>query len=362
LAPPPSAASTAEATARGAGESGDDCVAVALFATPTLPEAAAAQLAVELGAALAERYPDVCWEVELTVDPLADPPVHLTELVDAARSRLLEQDADLAIAVTELPLRLGRRPLLSHASPTHGVALVSLPALGPLRRDRRLLDAAADAVAVLVGDVPRDGTHRRLVELANDADEGQGVTFLARVLTGNVRLLLGMIRANRPWRLVARLSRALVGALAAAAYALVAFDVWRIAASLDGLRLAVVSVATIATAVAALIAVHDLWERAEDRRVREQVMLFNLATLATLTIGIVSLYLAVFVASLAGAALLIDSSLLASATHQHASAGDYLRLAWLASSLATVGGAVGAALESDTAVREAAYAHREEVS
>jgi uncharacterized membrane protein len=335
-------------------------VDVALFATPTLPEDAAAQLAVELGTALSKRYPDVCWEVALSVEPLADRPAHLTELVDAARSRLLEEDADLAIAVTELPLRLGRRPLLSHASPTHGVALVSLPALGPLRRDRRLLDAATDAIAVLVGDVPQDGTHRRLVELANDADgpDGQSVAFLARVLSGNVRLLLGMIRANRPWRLVTRLSRALVGALAAASYALVASDVWRIAVSLDGLRLAALTLSAIAIAVVALVAVHDLWERADDPRVREQVMLFNLTTLATLTIGIVSLYLAVFAVSLAAAALLIDQSLFAQQTHQGAAVGDYLRLAWLASSLATVGGAVGAALESDTAVREAAYAHR----
>jgi hypothetical protein len=339
-------------------------VEVALLATPTLPEDAAAQLAVELGAALSQRYPDVCWAVELSVDQLADPPVQLTELVDAARSRLLERDADLAIAITEFPLRLGRRPLLSHASPTHGVALVSLPALGPLRRGRRLLDAAADAIAVLVGDIPQDGTHRRLVELANDADDpdSQGVAFLARVLSGNVRLLLGMIRANRPWRLVTRLSRALVGALAAASYALVASDVWRIAVSLHGLRLAALTLSAIGIAVVALIAVHDLWERAADPRVREQVMLFNLTTLATLTIGVVSLYAAVFAVSLAGAALLIDHSLFAQQTNQAADVGDYLRLAWLASSLATVGGAVGAALESDTAVREAAYAHREETS
>jgi hypothetical protein len=118
----------------------------------------------------------------------------------------------------------------------------------------------------------------------------------------------------------------------------------------------------IAIAVVALIAVHELWERADDPRVREQVMLFNLTTLATLTIGIVSLYLAVFVVSLAAAALLIDHSLMAQQTNQGADLGDYLRLAWLASSLATVGGAVGAALESDTAVREAAYAHKDEPS
>jgi hypothetical protein len=344
-------------------------VRVGLIVTPTLGVDAVEQLIQDVDEALTARYPCVHWDVAAVRDSLATSPVHLTELVDAVRDRLLAEDWQLAVGVTDLPLRLARRPLLTHTSPTHGVALISLPALGPFQRHRRLVEAAVAGLARLVGDPPdppsdrrgitlRPRVQRRLTELATELDTGSGVAYVARVLTGNLLLLAGMIRANRPWRLVTRLSRALLGALAAAAYTLVTSDVWRIATSLDAIRLGGLALAVMTAAVLTLITAHGLWERARDPRVREQVTLFNLTTLATVIFGVVTLYLAVFVATLAGALLLVDRDVLTTAIERPAALWDYVRLAWLSSSLATVGGALGASLESDAAVREAAYGYR----
>ena len=150
-----------------------------------------------------------------------------------------------------------------------------------------------------------------------NSDSLDAVTLLQRVVTGNMRLLLGMVRANHPWRLITRLYRAAIGALGVAAFAVVTSDVWRIAATLDPLRLAIACLATIATAVATLIAVHDLWERARDRRVREQAIMFNLVTVITITIGILALYAVVSVLSLAAATLLIDPSVMTGQINAH---------------------------------------------
>ena len=350
-------------------------VKLGLIVSPAIDPMAAEVIRNELEVALAERYPEVGWQIHLARDPLAPPPVHLTELVAAARDRLLAEDWDLAVAITELPLRLSRRPLLSHASRTHGVALVSMPALGVLHRQRRLRSALVDAVATLIGDrseerpggrspAARLGVERRLAELASDVDddpEAQGVIFLARVISGNLRLLAGMVGANHPWRLVSRLWRAMLGAVAALAFALVQIELWPMATSLSPIRQAIPALGSIAAATAGLIIAHRLWERAPEPRVREQVALFNLATTATVVFGVTALYISVFVISLIGAAVLIEPSFFANAIGKdHVEFWDYLRLAWLASSLGTIGGALGATLETDEAVREAAYAYRPE--
>jgi hypothetical protein len=315
-------------------------------------------LATELTAA----HPEVTWAVVVVEDGLVQPPADDGEIVAAARDRLLAEDWDLVLVLTDLPLELARRPVIAHASPLHGVGLLSLPALGAVGLHRRALQTALGLIRVLLADGEGDDgadMGRRLRELATDpAESDEGVRFTARVLTGNLRLLLGMVRANQPWRLTGRLSRALTAAIAAGVFALVTSDIWRLADRFGWVRLSAVAVGSVVAIAVTLIAGAGLWERAPHRRVRKQVALFNLATTATVVIGVLSLYLALFVLAFAGALLLVVRPLFAQGLGHAVHLSDYLELAWLTSSLATVGGALGAGLESDEAVREAAYTYR----
>jgi uncharacterized membrane protein len=354
------------------GDGAAPVVKLGLVVTPVLDAQAVEELAAEVERELAVRYPDVGWRVTAVRDALVNAPTPMAEIVDAARSRLLDEDWDLVVHITELPLRVARHPVLTHSSRTHGAALVSLPALGLRQSSRRLVESVLDAVGVFAGesatlrdDGGRHARHvrRRLVQLASDVDAADaldGVVLLQRVATGNLRLLMGMVRANHPWQLVARLSRALIGATGVAAFAVITSDVWRIATTLDPPRLALVCMATIAIAVATLIVAHDLWERATDRRVREQAIMFNLVTVITVAFGILALYAAVSAVSLIAAAIMIDPSVMTVQIGRRSDFGDYVRLALLAGALATIGGALGGTLESDTAVREAAYGQRED--
>jgi hypothetical protein len=80
----------------------------------------------------------------------------------------------------------------------------------------------------------------------------------------------------------------------------------------------------------------------------------------TLLLGAAFLYATLFTLTIAAAALVIDAGVLADALGHEADVGDYAALAWMASSLATIAGALGAGLETDEAVREAAYGYRVE--
>ena len=248
---------------------------------------------------------------------------------------------------------------------------------------RRAADALVRLVAALVGDAdranldahPTTGTRgrahpdvqrrrgavtRRLQELGDGvAPDSHGFGLVAGVITGNLRLLLGMLRANRPWRLAIRLSRALVAALTAAVFALVTSDIWRLADGLGPTRLALLTVGSVAGVVLTIVLGAGLWERPpRTGSAREQVIMFNLVTLATVVIGVLALYGTLLVLNLVGAFLLVPRQSLTDALGHKVSVASMAGLAWLATSVATVGGALGAGLETDEAVREAAYSYQ----
>ena len=358
-----------EQAASGAGDGGsaEPEVVAGLVAAPGAAADLAAGLADDLLPELTRRLPGARWRVELVTGDLVTPPAEDAEIVDAARRMLLSRGWDLAVCLTDLPLQVSRRPVVAHASAVHSVALVS-GAVAVRRRSRDLVLRLVDQLLGEPDGAPADPgraagrSHRlarRLRELGSDADPADGsVRFTARVLSGNLRLLVGMVRANRPWQLAARLSRALAAAIAAGVFALVTSDIWRLADALGGLRLTLIAAGSVTAIAATLIVGAGLWERTRDRRTREQVVLFNLATTATVLIGVATLYAALYLLALLGALLLVVPGLLTTGLGHPASAGDYAELAWLTSSLATVGGALGAGLETDDAVRQAAYTRR----
>jgi hypothetical protein len=185
------------------------------------------------------------------------------------------------------------------------------------------------------------------------------VRFVGTGGRGQLRLVAGMVRANRPWRLVPALSGAFAGALATGAYVLIGQQLWRLADALSPTRLTIASVFAVASMIVWVIVDHHLWERPSGRAARQLAVLYNTATTLTLTVGAFSLYAGLFALSLLAGAFLLPSRVLRDALGHQVNWGDWVTIAWFVTSVATVGGAIGSSLESDEAVRQAAYGYRQ---
>jgi hypothetical protein len=344
---------------------------VGLLTDPDLPAELAEQLAAQLPELLARRLDEqISWQIRVRCHrfDLAEE----DRLLALAHDRRAREGWDLAVCLTDLPRRSGLRPIVAEADLTNGVALASLPALGARQLYPRLRELVVGLVAELAagslgpgrvaqqpGGRPRSlaaGPIRRLVP----PDASVDVRFVLPGIRGQARLLAGMVRANRPWRLITGLSGSLAAALAAGAFAAVTSDIWQLADSLGPLRLSLAAVFSIGAMVAWLIVDHELWERPGGRVARDRARLFNAATVLTVALGVGCLYLALLVATLATEWFLITNELLSQQLQHPVGWPDYLTIAWLASSIATVGGALGSGLESDQAVRAAAYGYRQQ--
>jgi hypothetical protein len=301
----------------------------------------------------------VTWEVRTGADVCDERGGGTGALLDLAARHREEQGWDVVVCVTDVPLREGNRLVVAHASARRQTGLVSLPALGFGQR-ALTRSIAAGLVDGLLARVPGDSFARLVEEIAPvhgfaDRVEDGEVGFTAAPLSGRLRLVIGMVRDNRPGRAMLGLSRLLVAALGTAAFALATDTLWIMSAALDGVRLTTVMLTSIAVMVGYLVWDHGLWESPSEKLPRAQARLFNVATVLTLLIAMTVLFVGLMVVTFMAALLLIDGSVLGARLGRPVGIVDYLVLAWFVSSLATVGGAVGSGLERDEAVRASAY-------
>jgi hypothetical protein len=321
-----------------------------LLAPPQFPEALVEEPADDLRERLEGR-----WEVEVkrsTDAPdaagegdsptIAPDTTGTSEAFARLRTRMNEEGWDRLVALTDLPLRDRRRVIVADAADEGDVVVLSAPALGVFRRRKRAVD--------------------KLMKIVKGFESGRVDDLQIRgpVLIGHARVVLGMVRFNRPWRIVGRLTYMLSAAFAAAAFAVITSDVWMLSDALSTVNLIVLTIVSIALMVGWLIHIHDLWEKAEDRGGIEQAALFNVVTAVSLALGVLCLSAVLFLATLAGEALIIRSSVLEQQLQHGVGTAEYLALAWMVSALATVGGALGSGLEREIDIRLAAYSYHPE--
>ncbi|MFF6953294.1 hypothetical protein ACFZAD_32250 [Streptomyces iakyrus] len=351
---------------------------VALLADPDAPT----EIAQRMARTLPDRLTDQSdqerrFEVEVVSEPFTsgteDPPTLMRRIKDRGSA----ENWDIVVALTDLPLHSHGRKLAVDLNHEHGLALLSLPSLGGLRLQTRARRAVEEAVLGMASPHidGAEGTPRSqpfpgpsVERLApshpgrTDEKEADDLRYVVSGPRGYLRVLAGMVRANRPWRLVPGLQKGLAAALATGAVATVNSTVWTLAASLSTPRLVIASVGSVAIMIGWLIIDAELWHRSTESspEARQRARLYNASTVVTVGIGVLVCYVGLLVINWVWALFILNGQAFTSVTRTPLNAEEYVRLAWFVASVATVGGALGSGLESDEAIRAAAYSKREQ--
>lgn len=185
------------------------------------------------------------------------------------------------------------------------------------------------------------------------------VRYVAPTRLSRLRLLIGMVYANRPWRLAAGMSKVMMAAFATGAVSLAYPTMWQLSATMGPWRLSTATMLASAAMIAWLILDHKLWERPQSAEERERAALYNTATVVTLTIGVAILHVALFILLLITAWWTLPPEMVADNIGHPVGLSTLLLMAWLVAAVATLGGFLGSGMEEDEAVKAAAYGVRQ---
>ena len=373
----------------------DGSMTLGLIAAPDIPEKIAKELATDLPKRLSKYVDDsVSWDVSVVVDPLTGTEREAPEILDVCQERLEHEGWDLAVCLTDLPIYRSGQIVVADVSTKRRVAGLSLPVLGATRLLPRVREATIQLVEELYTRIPdlaeeedreRDGLASKLAgPRAEHLPEGRRrplelmapfrrierpdedmkntkveVRFAAPGVLGHLRLWAGMVLANRPWKLFPSFKGALAAAFATGAYVLVIPTIWGLADAVGWGRLLGLMVAAIVAMVVWIIVAHHLWERPKAREDRRWAALYNGVSVLTISVAVLIAYAVLFALIFLAALVFVPGAYFQTTLGHPVGLGDYLTLAWMATSLATVYGALGASLEREDTVRQATYGYRQ---
>ena len=339
----------------------DEPRVIGLVADPGIAQALAQKSRAKLEEALNRQASGQHWSI--AVDPFSLPLGESGQVMLSAHAEKLKRKFGWQhiIYLTDVPHYHDGRPVSTLVDPELGIATVVIPSLGialPRNTTKVLLEVIEELAGSRTG--PASDLARSLGVLQRK-QTGSGAEQVDSVegLGGRIILIVGMIRSNRPWKLVPRLSSALAGAAATGAFGVFYTSIWSMADYLSPLRLSLITLAGVLILSTWLLFHNRLWEKPRGSYRKERMVLYNLATVLTVSLAALAMYLLLFLALLVGGLVVIDQEYLSMQLDHEVGFGEYLNLAWLAASLGIMGGAIGSSFDDVEAVQRATFSQRE---
>lgn len=370
-----------------------------ILTAPELPEEIIDQMKGSLPELL-KQYVDehIDWTIKTLTDPLSGTEGYSKEIMRELGKVKEEENWDLIISITDLPIFFQRRLIVADADVKKNIAYISIPALGAAPVKKRVREAIIQLVDEMhhgaaseyreeregehsggkadlvekttVNKSSRDLTKRRFTEWISPikrqsfARENSDVDVRYLVesrFSGFIRMITGMVLANRPWTIFPAFKKVLAAAFATGAYGLIFPNLWLLANAYSTTRLITMMMVAITAMVAWIIVVHHLWEKKQDNHSSYLANLYNVVTALTLGIGVVFYYMMLYGIFLITVFLFIPPLMLEYELGRDVGVGIFFVIAWLVTSVATLVGAIGAGLESENTILKATYGHRQQI-
>lgn len=294
----------------------------------------------------------------LLLDP--DGEVHLGGSVPRNR-----KTDDVVIFLTEMPRLWGGKPTPAEIDLQRMAGIISLPACG-IRNVTRVVERliVASAAGIIRQDLHEELLYAVQSKNHHWTDDSAGhakSTLVVDTRWGWVRTVVGMMRINQPWTLVASLKGVMAAAIATASFGVFYTSIWQMASVLSPWRLLLISGFSIAVMTTWLIAANHLWEtKSSGRFSAVWARLYNTTTIFTVLTGVVIMYLGLYAVTFVSSMVVIDESFLTEQLGEKSSLADYGSLAWLATSMGVIAGALGSNADSHESILRATFGRREQ--
>ena len=298
-------------------------------------------------------------EVEVRVGTVPMSQDGAVMLSEHARTVLDTHGWERFIYVTDLPLTAWERPVVSQRARADAAVLVSLPALGAFGVTRRL---RRELVSLVEDNRALTGVRRGGPDLVEGEDSDDSAAVETQVLDHRgrtLRMVLGMIRGNQPGRLLPVLSSSLAAMVATGGFGVFYGSIWKLAEEMSWSRLLLISTFAVISFAAWLIVHNRLWQRSHTQETRWRERIDNLATIGTIGMTGLILYLLVMAVLFVSSAVIIPVGYLEVELEREVGLPTYASIAALSASLGAMAGALGSNFDRDVEIRSATYNLRE---
>lgn len=346
---------------------------VGIVAAPGAPNLLARQIREQLPDVLNARVDEeIEWEVGIFVDPLTGYAELVEELYEKTGEYHEEYDWDYTIFITDLPIYRDDKIVAIDINNGTDVGLISLTAFGwpPIKK------STLNTIVSIIKNVRSEGDREELTKDFNrylktskihydekffeETEAGHSVYYMKNNWRGNLRLISGMSWANNPFNMMRSLSSVVALAFATGTFSIIFSTTWNLSNVFPTARLIAVTLLAVIAMTLWIIISHELWEPVKGKQYKRILKLYNGATLLTLLISVFFYFIILFTMFFTATLILLPPGYI---VHQiqpdQINLIFYIELAWFATSLSTVVGAIGAGFQDKSVIRNSTYGYRQ---